>query len=260
MPGSTAHRRHFNNPFRMSAIALRQLQKSFPTGTGAAVAALVGVDLSVASGELLALLGPSGCGKTTLLRLIAGLEQPDQGTVTIAGTDQHDVPAERREVAMVFQSLALYPHLTAAENLAFGLRLRGHPSAEVTGRVAATAAQLGLTDCLQRRPGELSGGQRQRIALGRALIRQPKVLLLDEPFSHLDAPLRRELRRELQRLHQELRFTAILVTHDPAEALALGEQVAVMHQGKILQVGRPEVLRTQPANALVREFIAPELL
>jgi ABC-type sugar transport system ATPase subunit len=244
----------------VAAIDLRQLHKSFPTGNGAPIAALAGVDLFVASGELLALLGPSGCGKTTLLRLIAGLEQPDQGTLTLAGTDQQDVPPERREVAMVFQSLALYPHLTAAENLAFGLRLRGLSVAEVSARIVATATQLGLTDCLPRRPGELSGGQRQRVALGRALIRKPKVLLLDEPFAHLDAPLRRELRRELQRLHQELRFTTILVTHDPAEALALGERVAVMHQGRILQVGRPEVLRTQPAEALVREFIAPEPL
>jgi len=239
----------------MATVVLTDLRKVFAPELGQPVTALDGATLALQSGELLALLGPSGCGKTTLLRVIAGLEQPDGGSVVIADQDQVGNPPERRDVAMVFQTLALYPHLTAAENLAFGLKLRKTATAEITARVTETAARLGLTDCLHRRPAELSGGQRQRVALGRALIRRPAVLLLDEPFANLDAPLRRELRRELQRLHEELRFTAILVTHDQGEALALGEQVAVMNNGRVLQIGRPQELLAQPVNAFVRTFL-----
>jgi len=239
----------------MATVVLTDLRKVFAPERGEPVAALDGATLALQSGELLALLGPSGCGKTTLLRVIAGLEQPDGGSVLIADQDQTRIPPERRDVALVFQTLALYPHLTAAENLTFGLKLRKTATAEIKTRVTETAARLSLTDCLDRRPAELSGGQRQRVALGRALIRRPAVLLLDEPFANLDAPLRRELRRELQRLHQELRFTAILVTHDQSEALTLGERVAVMNGGRVVQIGRPQELLAQPANDFVRTFL-----
>lgn len=241
----------------MAAVVLSQLRKEFTPGRGAAVTALDGLNLELAAGELLALVGPSACGKTTLLRVIAGLENPDAGTVSLAGKEQHGIPPERRDVAMVFQSLALYPHLTAEENLVFGLKLRGRPADEIQQRASEMAERLKLTDCLARRPAELSGGQRQRVALGRALIRRPSVLLLDEPFANLDAPLRRELRRELQQLHRELRFTAILVTHDQSEALAMGGRVAVMQAGRVLQVGPPQELLTQPADDFVKTFLDP---
>jgi len=200
-------------------------------------------------------VGPSGCGKTTLLRLIAGLEEATSGSVAIDDQDQRDVPPERRDVAMVFQTLALYPHMTARDNLGFGLKLRKTPAAEIDTRIGDMAQLLGITDCLTRRPAELSSGQRQRVALGRALVRRPKVLLLDEPFASLDAPLRREMRRELQRLHRELKLTTILVTHDQAEALALGQRVAVMNAGKLEQAATPAELRAKPANHFVESFL-----
>lgn len=241
----------------MAAIAIQSLAKTFraPEWAGSSIPAVDGLSLEVSAGELLALVGPSGCGKTTLLRLIAGLEEPDSGGIAIAGQDQRGVPPERRDVAMVFQTLALYPHMTARGNLEFGLKLRKVPTAETAARVDETARLLGLTDCLGRRPAELSGGQRQRVALGRALVRGPKVLLLDEPFANLDTPLRREMRRELQRLHRELKLTTILVTHDQAEALALGQRVAVMNAGKLEQVAEPEILRAQPASPFVAAFL-----
>ena len=240
----------------MAVITVQSLTKIFPVleWNGSAIAAVDDVGLAVADGELLALVGPSGCGKTTLLRLIAGLEEATSGHIAIAGEDQRGVPPERRDVAMVFQTLALYPHMTARGNLEFGLKLRRTPTAEMEARVNETAKLLGIGDCLTRRPAELSGGQRQRVALGRALVRRPKVLLLDEPFANLDAPLRRELRRELQRLHQELKLTTILVTHDQAEALALGQRVAVMNAGKLEQVGAPAELRERPASLFVAAF------
>lgn len=217
--------------------------------------ALQRVWLEVAEREFLAIVGPSGCGKTTTLRLIAGLEAPDAGTISLNGKIVNDVPPAEREVAMVFQSHALFPHLTAFENLALGLKLRRVPQAEAAARVREMAELLGLADCLARRPAELSGGQRQRVALGRALVRRPQVLLLDEPLSNLDAPLRRGLRRELLRLHRELGLTTLLVTHDPAEALALGERVAVMNGGVIEQVATPAELRARPATQLVAAFL-----
>ncbi len=217
--------------------------------------ALQRVGLEVAEREFLAIVGPSGCGKTTTLRLIAGLEAPDAGTISLNGKIVNDVPPAEREVAMVFQSHALFPHLTAFENLALGLKLRRVPQAEAAARVREMAELLGLADCLARRPAELSGGQRQRVALGRALVRRPQVLLLDEPLSNLDAPLRRGLRRELLRLHRELGLTTLLVTHDPAEALALGERVAVMNGGVIEQVATPAELRARPATQLVAAFL-----
>ena len=246
----------------MADIAIQSLTKIFraPEWNGSSIPAVDGLSLSVPGGELLALVGPSGCGKTTLLRLIAGLEEPTSGDITIAGVDQHGVPPARRDVAMVFQTLALYPHMTARGNLEFGLKLRKTPGAEMETRVSETAKLLGISDCLTRRPAELSSGQRQRVALGRALVRRPKVLLLDEPFANLDAPLRREMRRELQRLHRELKLTTILVTHDQAEALALGQRVAVMSAGRLEQVAEPETVRTQPATPFVAAFLDSQVL
>lgn len=224
-------------------------------GKVVSLTALNRASLEVGEGELLAVVGPSGSGKTTLLRLIAGLDQPDSGSVFIADRDQASVPAGERGVAMMFQSLALYPHLTAAGNLAFGLKLRRVGADEIRTRVEEVAARVGIADCLGRRPAELSGGQRQRVALGRALIRRPGILLLDEPFANLDAPLRRELRRELQRLHASLSLTIVLVTHDQAEAMALGQRVAVMNAGRFEQVATPAELRTRPVNNFVRSFL-----
>lgn len=246
----------------MADIEIRDLSKSFPASrrNGTPLPAVSGIHLIVHGGELLTLVGPSGSGKTTLLRLIAGLEEPDAGTISIGGEDQARVPPGKRDVAMVFQTLALYPHLTAAENLAFGLKLRNAATADIEARVNETATQLGIKDCLSRRPSELSGGQRQRVALGRGLIRRPKVLLLDEPFANLDAPLRRELRRELQRLHRELGLTLLLVTHDQSEALALGQRVAVMNAGRLEQVAPPDVLRAAPASPFVAAFLDQRVL
>lgn len=239
----------------VARVELRNVSKSFPGSAGPDVCAVARMTLAVAAGELLALVGPSGCGKTTTLRLIAGLEAPDAGEVALDGKVVNGVAPKDREVAMVFQRDALLPHLTAAQNLAFGLELRRVPRPEISQRVTELAVKLGLTDCLARKPGELSGGQRQRVALGRALVRQPKVLLLDEPFANLDAPLRRELRRELLRLHHEQNLTTILVTHDRAEALALGQRVAVMHQGRLEQLATPAELRAKPATKFVGDFL-----
>jgi len=239
----------------VSRLWLEQLTKSFPTRNGQSVVAVDKLTLSLASGELLTLVGPSGCGKTTTLRLIAGLETPDVGKIKIDDAIATKVPPKDRDVAMVFQNHALFPHLTAAENLAFGLTLRGAGRAVISQRVHELADKLGITKCLSRKPGELSGGERQRVALGRALIRKPGILLLDEPFANLDAPLRRELRRELLRLHQEQHLTTLLVTHDQAEALALGNRVAVMNEGKLEQVGTPTELTTKPATPFVATFL-----
>jgi multiple sugar transport system ATP-binding protein len=238
-------------------IRIQELTKSFPSVNGrvSCLTAVNRASLDVGEGELLAVVGPSGSGKTTLLRLIAGLDQPDSGSVIIAGQDQASVPPAERGVALMFQSLALYPHLSARENLAFGLKLRGVGASEIRSRVEEVALRVGIADCLDRRPAELSGGQRQRVALGRALIRRPGILLLDEPFANLDAPLRRELRRELQRLHTTLSLTIVLVTHDQAEAMALGQRVAVMNAGRFEQVAAPVELRSRPANEFVRGFL-----
>ncbi|MGA2658892.1 MAG: ABC transporter ATP-binding protein [Verrucomicrobiota bacterium] len=235
----------------MARVVVENLTKVFP----GSVRAVQGVSLAVEEKECLALVGPSGCGKTTLLRMIAGLEQPTSGTVAIEGQVVNDLAAKDRQVAMVFQHHALYPHLSVYENLAFGLRLRKCPPAEIRRRVKAAAEALGLTACLERRPRELSGGQHQRVALGRALVRQPKVFLLDEPLSNLDAPMRAQLRAEFARLQVRLGTTAIYVTHDQAEAMMLGRRIAVMKEGAIQQVAEPGPLYRHPANLFVAGFI-----
>ena len=217
--------------------------------------ALKGVSLTVADGEILAVVGPSGAGKTTLLRLIAGLDIPTEGSIAIDGQDMSGVAPQDRDVAMVFQSHALFPHLTARENIALGLVLRKRPRAEIERRVTEAAALLSLENCLDRSPAALSGGERQRVALGRALVRRPRLFLFDEPLSDLDTPLRMELQEEILRLHDRLGGTVIHVTHDQREALTLGDRVAVLHGGVIQQVADPLSLCHQPANPFVAGFI-----
>ena len=204
--------------------------------------AVHGASFSARDGELLVLVGPSGCGKTTTLRMIAGLESATSGTLSIGDRVVNDVPPKDRDIAMVFQSYALYPHMSVAENLAFGLKLRGMDAQEIRRRVDEAAQMLGLGEMMQRQPRALSGGQRQRVALGRALVRQPKVFLLDEPLSNLDAKLRLSTRVEIARLHRRLGATMIYVTHDQIEAMTLGQRVAVLRDGHILQCDTPQRL------------------
>jgi multiple sugar transport system ATP-binding protein len=248
----------------MAAVVLKHIAKTYANG----VRALCDVSLDAADGELLVLVGPSGCGKTTLLRIIAGLEKPTAGETRLGGRVVDREPPHRRDVAMVFQRPALYPHLTVRANLSFGLDLR-RPWAEQfrrwfritgtaderSGRVREAAELLELTDVLERRPAELSGGQQQRVALGRALVRRPAVFLLDEPLSNLDARLRLEMRRQLHLLHRRLRATMVYVTHDQDEALALGDRVAVLHRGALQQVDRPDILYGKPGNRFVAGFL-----
>ena len=219
------------------------------------VVALRTVDLEVRPGELMVLVGPSGCGKSTLLRLIAGLDEPTSGEVWIGGRRVDDIEPGARDVAMVFQSYALYPHMTVAQNLGFGLRVRGTPRAELERRVAESAAALGLAELLSRRPGQLSGGERQRVALGRAMVRDPGVFLFDEPLSNLDAELRLRTRDEIAALHRRLGTTMIFVTHDQVEALSLGQRVAVMDRGRLQQVGTPHEVYRRPSNLFVAGFV-----
>jgi multiple sugar transport system ATP-binding protein len=241
----------------MASVELKAVSKSFRPERDKEIHAVRHLDLNVADGELLVLVGPSGSGKTTVLRLIAGLEEPSSGEILINGLPTAGSPPQDRDIAMVFQRDALYPHMTVFENMAFGLRLRKVRKAEIATRVEATAGMLGIVPLLQRHPRQLSGGERQRAALGRALVRQPKVLLLDEPLSHLDAPLRTQLRAEIATLHQQLRLTTLYVTHDQAEAFAFGQRIAVMNHGKIEQVGDVSALRTRPANPFVADFLKP---
>jgi multiple sugar transport system ATP-binding protein len=238
----------------MAEVSLEHVGKTYPGG----VQALADLNLRVVDGELLVLLGPSGCGKTTTLRLIAGLEPPTSGTIRIGGRDVTALPPHRRDVAMVFQRPALYPHLSVRDNLLFGLkmrRFRGLGRGEARRRVDEVAELLGLAGVLSRRPAELSGGQQQRVALGRALVRRPAVFLLDEPLGQLDTPLRLEMRRELHLLQRRLRATMICVTHDQDEAMALGERVAVLDRGCLQQADRLAVLYEQPANRFVAGFL-----
>jgi ABC-type sugar transport system ATPase subunit len=218
------------------------------------------VSLEVADGELLVLVGPSGCGKSTLLRCIAGLEEPTRGRLILDGRDVTNTSPRDRDIAMVFQSYALYPHLSVRENLAFGLKMRKAPKAEIDARVSEAAAMLGLEPLLARRPAQLSGGQRQRVAMGRAVVRRPKVFLFDEPLSNLDASLRGQMRVELMRLHQRLSATMIYVTHDQVEAMTLADRIAVLDKGALQQVGPPDELYSRPANLFVAKFIGtPEM-
>ena len=218
-----------------------------------AVRVLHRVDLEVADGEFIVLVGPSGCGKSTLLRCIAGLEDISTGELRIDGRRVNEVAPRDRDVAMVFQSYALYPHMTVRENMGFALKLAGAP--DVDARVDAAAAQLGLGHLLQRYPKELSGGQRQRVAMGRAIVRRPKVFLFDEPLSNLDASLRTSVRVELKRQHQQLRTTTVYVTHDQTEALTLADRIVVLNQGIVQQVGTPDELYAEPVNRFVAGFI-----
>src|SRR5262249_45822384 len=206
------------------------------------------MDVSVPSGEMLVLLGPSGSGKSTILRLIAGLERPSSGTVYIEGRDMRGVPPHRRDVAMVFQNPALYPHLSVFNNLAFGARARGIARAETRLRVNKVAGMLGVDRLLNRRPSALSGGERQRVSIGRALVREPKIVLLDEPFSNLDLPLRATLREEVIELHRKFKSTLIHVTHDQSEALLMGDRVVILEQGQLRQCGSPRAVYNRPAH------------
>ena len=235
----------------MAAIRLAAVSKTYPNGH----IALRPLDLRIDDGEFLVLVGPSGCGKSTLLRLIAGLESPTAGRIGIGDDDVTDQPPQARDVAMVFQSYALYPHMSVRDNLAYGLKVRRTGRAETLRRVADVAAALDIAALLDRRPAQLSGGQRQRVALGRAMVRQPRAFLLDEPLSNLDPALRAQARAELRRLHQRLGATTVYVTHDQEEALTLGGRVAVMRDGAIEQVGPPLDIYARPANTFVARFI-----
>jgi multiple sugar transport system ATP-binding protein len=233
------------------ALALDHVRKVFPGG----VVAVDDLTLEAAPGELLVLTGPSGCGKTTTLRLVAGLERPTGGGIAIGGRKADGLAPRHRDVAMVFQHGALYPHLSVRENMAFGLWLRGVAAGEIDRRVAAAAAALDIADLLPRRPGQLSGGQQQRVALGRALVRNPKLFLLDEPLGSLDAPLRSQLRHEIRRLHSRLAAAWVYVTHDQTEAMALGQRIAVLSEGRLQQLAPPETLYHRPANRFVAAAI-----
>jgi multiple sugar transport system ATP-binding protein len=225
--------------------------KEFPGG----VRAVDDVSLTITSGEFMVLVGPSGCGKSTLLRMIAGLEVISGGDISIGDRVVTNLSPRDRDIAMVFQNYALYPHLSVAKNLGYGLKMRKTPKDEITRRVNEVAGMLGLEELLERRPGALSGGQRQRVAMGRAIVREPAAFLMDEPLSNLDAKLRVDMRGELARLHERLGVTTVYVTHDQVEAMTLGERVAVMCDGRIQQVDRPQTLYRSPANLFVAAFI-----
>jgi multiple sugar transport system ATP-binding protein len=234
-----------------NGITLRQVGKTYDNG----VDAVRGVSLDVGKGEFVVLVGPSGCGKSTLLRMIAGLEQTTAGSIHIAGRDVTDVAPPDRDIAMVFQNYALYPHMTVAQNLGFGLKQRKTEKAVIAERVAHIGAMLGLDELMARRPSQLSGGQRQRVAIGRALVREPAAFLLDEPLSNLDAKLRHAMRSELARLHERLRVTTVYVTHDQVEAMTLGDRVVVLRDGVVQQCDHPQALYQRPCNLFVAAFI-----
>ncbi|MFL5321220.1 MAG: ABC transporter ATP-binding protein [Myxococcaceae bacterium] len=234
----------------MSSVILSGIKKAFGENL-----IVKGVNLQINEGEFLVMVGPSGCGKTTLLRLIAGLEQVDDGEISIGGRKVNDVPPRDRDVAMVFQSYALYPHMTVRENMGFGLMLRKLNPLDVNARVEEVAAQLELLKLLDRKPKQLSGGQRQRVAMGRAIVRKPKVFLFDEPLSNLDTALRVQMRGELARMHRRLGATMIYVTHDQVEAMTLATRVAVFNQGHLQQLGAPLELYNKPANKFVAGFL-----
>ena len=236
----------------MARIQFSGVGKRYPNG----FVALQGLDLEIADREFLVLLGPSGCGKSTTLNMIAGLEEVTEGELRFDTTVVNDVPPHKRDVAMVFQSYALYPHKSVYENIAFGLRMRGqHDRAEIDRRVRDAARRLEIEPLLERRPNQLSGGQRQRVALGRAMVRQPSVFLMDEPLSNLDAALRISMRAEIKQLHQAMQTTFVYVTHDQAEALTLADRIVVMRDGVVQQIGTPDEIYEQPCNQFVASFL-----
>src|SRR5437899_6190301 len=237
----------------MARVELEGVSKIYTEG--AQLVAVDRVDGDVKEGEFVVLVGPSGCGKSTTLRMIAGLESISAGTVKIGDRVVNDVPPKARDIAMVFQNYALYPHMTVRENLGFALRLRNMSAEEIDKRVNIAAATLGLDDYLDRKPRQLSGGQRQRVALGRAIVRQPQVFLFDEPLSNLDAQMRVSMRREIARLHQELKVTMIYVTHDQVGAMTLGDRIVVMSKGHVMQIDTPINLYEKPKNRFVAGFI-----
>jgi multiple sugar transport system ATP-binding protein len=239
----------------MAKVVIENLVKIYPEKNGQGIRAVNGIDLAIEDREFMVLVGPSGCGKTTTLRMIAGLEEISGGTIAIDGRVVNDIPPKDRDIAMVFQNYALYPHMSVYDNMAFGLKLRKLPKAEIQTRVRAAAVMLGLESCLDRRPKALSGGQRQRVALGRAIVRQPKVFLFDEPLSNLDAKMRVSTRAEISKLHARLGATMIYVTHDQAEAMTMGDRICVIRDGNILQVDDPLTLYHQPVNLFVAGFI-----
>ncbi|HVJ51307.1 MAG TPA: sn-glycerol-3-phosphate ABC transporter ATP-binding protein UgpC [Aliidongia sp.] len=234
----------------MASVEIRGVTKSFGS-----VQVLHGVDIEIPDGEFVVLVGPSGCGKSTLLRMIAGLEQIGGGQIRIGGTVVNDKPPKERDIAMVFQNYALYPHMTVHDNMAFSMKLRGAAKNVIAERVGTAAEILGLTPYLDRYPRQLSGGQRQRVAMGRAIVRDPQVFLFDEPLSNLDAKLRVQMRTEIKELHQRLRTTSIYVTHDQVEAMTMADRIVVMHDGLVEQIGTPLELYDHPANQFVAGFI-----
>jgi multiple sugar transport system ATP-binding protein len=235
----------------VAEIALEEISKIYPDGTKA----VSSMDLEIGDGEFMVLVGPSGCGKTTALRMVAGLEDISEGTVRIGDRVVNDVPPKDRDVAMVFQNYALYPHLSVYDNMAFGLRLQKRPKDDIDRRVKEAARILGLEDFLKRKPRALSGGQRQRVAMGRAIVRNPQAFLMDEPLSNLDAKLRVQMRSEISKIQRDLEVTTIYVTHDQTEAMTMGDRVAVMKKGLLQQVEAPQVLYDHPVNLFVAGFI-----
>ncbi|MFM9023873.1 MAG: ABC transporter ATP-binding protein [Planctomycetaceae bacterium] len=235
----------------MATVALRRVEKRYPNGHHA----VRDVSIDIADGEFLVLVGPSGCGKSTTLRMVAGLEEITGGEIAIDGRVVNDLEPGDRDIAMVFQNYALYPHMTVAENMAFGLTIRRVPRAEIERRVKEAAEVLAIGPLLGRRPRELSGGQRQRVALGRAIVREPKVFLFDEPLSNLDAKLRVQTRAEIARLHRRLASTGVYVTHDQVEAMTLGDRIAVMNHGVVQQIAPPLEIYRRPANRFVAAFV-----
>jgi len=234
----------------MASVSLRRIEKDY-----GAVQVIHGVDVEIRDGEFMALVGPSGCGKSTLLRMIAGLEEITDGEIWIGDQLVNDLAPKRRNIAMVFQNYALYPHMTVAENMGFSMKLANEPKQERDRRVAAAADILGLSELLGRYPRQLSGGQRQRVAMGRAIVRDPKVFLFDEPLSNLDAKLRVAMRAEIKQLHQRLRTTTVFVTHDQVEAMTMADRIVVMNAGRVEQIGTPLELYDRPDNLFVATFI-----
>ena len=235
----------------MAEVVFDHVEKVYENG----VRAVQELSLEIHDGEFLVLVGPSGCGKTTALRMVAGLEEISDGTITIGGRIVNDLTPKERDIAMVFQNYALYPHLTVAENIAFGLRLRKEPKKTINEKVEWASKLLGLTQYLDRRPKELSGGQRQRVAMGRAIVREPQVFLMDEPLSNLDAKLRVQMRAEIAKIQREVGVTTVYVTHDQIEAMTMGDRVAVMRKGELQQLGVPQALYDNPTNLFVASFI-----